>query len=432
VAACLLATAGFASAAECIGNCGTSAPVAGEVVTAPPNGAATYDWVSTSQGQVLGAAQLDPRGTNGSTLTSSSFFAAAGAKIEFWFNYVTSDGAEFADYAWARLKSAAESVVLFTARTLPDGSIVPGFDLPGVNATLEPGSVPIIPGAPGSPPIEPPTPNANFAAANDAVGEPVSDIVVDAPPSDELGTDSGPTGPVWAPLGGSSGSCFDAGCGHTGWVKSTYVVQNAGTYQLEFGVANWLDNAFDSGMAFNGLLLDGAVIGDGSAADDPLLPTEIGPNGEFRFTFTPTPNEFVFIDPTFAVGYDYEITGGDNSILSALFPLLSGDADGYQIYELGTNNLLGSVLGGQEFVFNTAVDGFSLRGIDEAALLDPTNPTAFVTGLKFLNNSVVSMSQTPVTITTGDGNNVPEPATWLLTAAGLAAITARRRKAAKA
>lgn len=451
VAATLLAVSSYTSAAECIGNCGTRAAVAGEVVTAPPNGAATYDWVSTSQGQMGGGtlAGYEGQATNGSTLVSNSFFAQVGAKIEFWFNYVTSDGAGFADYAWAQLRRVVgevvdETVTLFTARTKPDGTIVPGTDLPGVTATLEPGSVPIIApaggGTPTPPPGDnnPPPPSVAIAFASEALVDAPVDAPTDGlgdqpseepPADDELDNGSGSGGVVWAPLGDSSGSCYAEGCGHTGWVKSTYTVQTAGTYQLAFGVTNWGDTALDSGMAFSGIALDGAVLG---SQDNPLMPDSIGPNGEFQFTFTPTPNEFVFIDPAISIGYDYAITEGadTNDIVAAMFPLLAGDDDGYQIYTLGTNELLGTVLGGEEFVFQTAVDGFSLRGIDEDVMLDPTNPTAFVTGLKFANNSLVSIAQTPITVDT-DGNAVPEPATWLLAMAGLAAVTARRRTTAR-
>lgn len=368
-------------AADCIGYCGESVVNGTDVVGFLPSGSATYNWVSTSMGQV-GAGQLAGfEGTNGSSLTSDAFFATAGSKVEFYFNYVTSDGAGYADYAWSQLIGASSSTTLFTARTQPTGSIAPGFGLPGVTATLSPAEVAIIPGA-----------------------------------------------PTWAPLGVSSGSCFSAGCGYTGWIKSTYEIQATGTYQLAFGVTNSLDDAYDSGLAFQGLLLNGSVIGDGSAADKPLLPSSIGPGGAFVFEFTPTLNVPVFIDPIISIGYDYEILGGDNLITSVLLPTLSGDLDGYEIYALGDTSaagLLGTVKGGESFLFTAGVKGFSLRDIDEAAMLDPANPTAFVTGLTFANDDAVTISQTPVTAA------VPEPETWAMLLAGLAVtgVIARRRQA---
>lgn len=368
-------------AADCIGYCGESVVDGTDVIGVLPSGSSTYNWVSTNMGQV-GAGQLAGfGGSNGSSLTSDAFYAAAGSKVEFYFNYVTSDGAGFADYAWSQLIGASSSTTLFTARTQPTGSIVPGFGLPGVNATLSPVEVPIISG-----------------------------------------------GPQWAPLGGWSGIWCDSGCGYTGWIKSTYEIHTAGTYQLAFGVTNWIDEAYDSGLAFQGLLLNGSVIGDGSAADKPLLPSSIGPGGAFVFEFTPTLNVPVFIDPIISIGYDYEILGGDNLITSVLLPTLSGDLDGYEIYALGDTSaagLLGTVKGGESFLFAAGVKGFSLRDIDEAAMLDPTNPTAFVTGLTFANDDAVTISQTPVTAA------VPEPETWAMLLAGLAVtgVIARRRQA---
>ena len=211
-AAISLGFSGTADAQTCVGNCGTLG--ADGVVTAPPGGT-TYSYVSTNGG-VAGGGQLPGEGgTDGSTYTTSVFSAAAGDPLNFWFNYVTSDGSGFADYAWAALLTASLDpvAILFTARTQPSGTIVPGQDLPGVEATLDPASVPIIPG-----------------------------------------------GPVWSPLGSDSGDCYAAGCGYTGWINSTYNIADAGNYVLAFGVSNWLDTSYDSGMAFSGITVAGKPV----------------------------------------------------------------------------------------------------------------------------------------------------------------------------
>ncbi|HJS41681.1 MAG TPA: NF038132 family protein, partial [Sphingomicrobium sp.] len=197
---------------NCIGTCGTLG--ADGVVTTPPTGS-SYLFVTTEGGEA-GAGQLDVGGTNGSLYTTSAFDAAAGDDLSFWFNYVTSDGSSFADYAWAALFTTGldQVAILFTARTQPEGTIVPGFGLPGVEATLNPSSVPIIGGA-----------------------------------------------PEWSPLGTSSSSCFAAGCGFTGWISSTYEIADAGSYVLRFGVTNYLDTGFQSGMAFSGITVGGSAVG---------------------------------------------------------------------------------------------------------------------------------------------------------------------------
>jgi hypothetical protein len=197
-----------------LGAVGTGTPN-GVVATIPPPHT-QYLFVTTAGGVAGGGNLLSHGGeTNGSRLTSPTFTAAAGDKLEFYFNYVTSDGGGFADYAWARLLDAADTQValLFTARTTPGGDTVPGFGMPSPAATLVPPATPIIPG-----------------------------------------------GPTWAELGGSSGACYSAGCGYTGWIQSSYTIATPGTYTLQFGVTNWNDTLFQSGMAIAGATIGGKPI----------------------------------------------------------------------------------------------------------------------------------------------------------------------------
>jgi hypothetical protein len=204
----------------CNGNCGTLGPDG--AVTAPPVGS-TYDYISTYQG-INGVGGIPSvGGLNGSYLASNVFSANVGQTLQFFFNYVTSDGSGsgVADYAWARLHNTGTNVdtYLVTARTQTSGSIIPGAGLPTIDATLTPPSVPIIGGA-----------------------------------------------PAWSPLGSSSGSCYAAGCGITDWVTSDYVIPDAGNYILEFGTINWFgtgfDSGFDSGLAISGATVGGKPIGN--------------------------------------------------------------------------------------------------------------------------------------------------------------------------
>jgi hypothetical protein len=154
--------------------------------------------------------------TNGSILTSPTFTVTAGSHLDYSFNFVTSDGSGFPDYAWAELftSGGATSALLFDATTEPTGNIVPGQGLPTPVATLTPSSVDIIGG-----------------------------------------------GPAWAPLGGYSGFCYAPGCGYTGWVGSDYIIPTAGSYYLEFGVTNANDTAFDTGLAVDGIAVNNVPIG---------------------------------------------------------------------------------------------------------------------------------------------------------------------------
>jgi len=202
----------------CVGVCGTLG--ANGVVPLAPGGGTQYGFVTTAGGQtgVRLNGTFNGSETDGSMLTSSGFAAGSGDVLSFNFNYVTSDGAGFADYAWARLLDASfnQVAILFTARTVPSpGDIVPGSGMPLPAATLTPSSVPI-----------------------------------------QAGTN-------WSPLDGSSGGCFSSGCGNSGWVQAQFTIGAAGTYFLEFGVVNWLDMLFDSGFAFDGLSLNDVPIGGG-------------------------------------------------------------------------------------------------------------------------------------------------------------------------
>lgn len=224
LAAAAIAFSAPAAAQTCTGNCGTAAPNGD--VTAPPAFGPNYGYVSTDDG-VDGAGQIaGVGGTNGSEFTSAAFAADAGADLNFYFNYITSDGTgSFVDYAYAQLLSAAGDPIafLFTARTTPTGNTSPGFGLPANASTLTPGTTAIQAGL----------------------------------------TD-------WAQLGGSSGNCFSSissGCGQTGWINSNYTITDAGNYTLKFGVTNFGDTIFQSGLAYAGVTVDGDVIDIGAVPE---------------------------------------------------------------------------------------------------------------------------------------------------------------------
>ncbi len=205
---------GIPAAWNCIGTCGTLG-ANGDVTTSPEGG--DYGWVSTNNAPTSTINLIG--GTNGSVLRSGVFGAAAGDDLEFYFNYVTSDGAQYTEYAWSRLLDSAlnEVAILFHARTTTTagGTAVPGAGLPPIVATINPATVTI---------------NDNAT--------------------------------TWSPLGSSSGTCYSGGCGSTGWVQSLYTIPTAGNYVLEFGVVNWIDTAYDSGMAFDGITVGGTPIDD--------------------------------------------------------------------------------------------------------------------------------------------------------------------------
>ncbi len=201
---------------QCTGTCGTAG--ADGDVTLAPSGGTNYGYISTYNGAEtvsLPGVTDGERVTNGSRLVSTLFNATAGQALDFRFNYITSDGSEYTDFAWARLldSNGEQVALLFTARTTPAGSAIPGFDMPAADATLTPLQVDIVGGAPS-----------------------------------------------WSPLGEDSGTCYDLGCGYTGWIASSYEIASAGQYYLEFGVVNWDDTAYQSGLAFDGVTLGGVPL----------------------------------------------------------------------------------------------------------------------------------------------------------------------------
>lgn len=216
------------------GNAGTNTAVDGVVTLAP--GFSSYQWLSTNGG-VSGVGTLPTTATgqetNGSSVRTPDFTVAVGDKLNFYFNYITSDGAQFTEYAWAGLFNGPASFdsYLFTARTTTSGNTVPGFGLPGLGTgvTLSPSSTAIIAG-----------------------------------------------GPAFSPLGGYSGSCFSTGCGYTGWIKMDYTFTTAGTYSLGFGVTNAFDTIYDSAFAVAGVAINDVSIDDGNNVPEPATLALVG------------------------------------------------------------------------------------------------------------------------------------------------------------
>ncbi len=223
----LMLTPLAAHASTCVGSCGTD--TANGDVTLPP-GFSSYNYVTTANGPTGGGTLPSLFGspgvtsTNGSTFTTDAFTATAGELINFNFNYVTSDGSStYPDYAWAGLMSTdgGANYLIFSAQTQPTGNTVPGETLPA----LAPGTALV----PSTSAIEP---------GSGASG-----------------------GPVWTELGTYSGSCYDVGCGLTGWIESQFTGEAAGSYTLEFGVSNATDMNYDSGLAFAGVEVGGQPVG---------------------------------------------------------------------------------------------------------------------------------------------------------------------------
>jgi hypothetical protein len=209
----------------CTGHCDTSA-AQGDVGLSPL-GSARHGLVSTADSLAFGVSPLvldsNKTGgeTNGSRSLSGVFSAQAGDTLDMAFNYISTDGKGFDDYGWARLLNAVDGSFvswLFTARSTNSG----------------PGKI-----------------VAGDVVERDAF-DPDSKLLDFKDWRFQSKTAADPVN--WAPLGTSNQSCWEdnaAGCGSTGWLLSRHAFAASGSYQVEVGVVNWGDTAYDSGLAFD-------------------------------------------------------------------------------------------------------------------------------------------------------------------------------------
>lgn len=201
---------GIPAGYTCNGTCSTASTPDGSI-TAVPTGSSQVGYVTTT-GSDNFANPLDIEASrNGSQLLSSPFVGTAGQNLSFFFNFITSDGTStFTDYAYVQLIGLSSgTTTLFTARTNPSGSTVPGFGLPGI--------------APG--------------------------VVISPYP---VGVTPGAT--VFSGLGSYSGRCYQGpgqGCGDTGWIQASLDLAANDTYQIMFGVNNESDMAYDTALLFD-------------------------------------------------------------------------------------------------------------------------------------------------------------------------------------
>ncbi len=146
--------------------------------------------------------------------------------------------------------------------------------------------------------------------------------------------------------------------------------------------------------------------------------------GVFHFTLGVVKGQQVFIDPFVAIGYDYEVGIGDPLFASFILPEIGDDLFDLFLFDTGLNDFIFEqvVAAGIEFFFSAPVSSFRILGIETGAALDPSDPTAFITGLTFDGSGNFTGTMTAIT------EFVPEPGSIGLFALGLTVLAAWRRK----
>jgi hypothetical protein len=142
------------------------------------------------------------------------------------------------------------------------------------------------------------------------------------------------------------------------------------------------------------------------------------------------PNNMTFIDPVVATGYKYAIGAGDPNFASVLLPHV-GDDHFLLHYLFGGSWFDAALDAGIQFFFPAGgVSEFEVGGIEVAAMLDPGNAGAFITGLTFVADGAFTGTMMPVTVDVDLA--VPEPMMALLFVTALIACRMTRRKAGAA
>lgn len=145
-------------------------------------------------------------------------------------------------------------------------------------------------------------------------------------------------------------------------------------------------------------------------------------NGAWAYNMAVVAGQTYYIDPALATGYEYATAAGDPNFASVTLPTGVGGGE-FQLWDYspaGVLQFVTDLAGGVSYDFGPAgVSFFEVTGIDPG--LNPSDTTAFVTGLSFVASGMFNGTQTPIV------TQAPEPGTLAIVALGLTGLTASRR-----
>jgi hypothetical protein len=162
-----------------------------------------------------------------------------------------------------------------------------------------------------------------------------------------------------------------------------------------------------------------------SAPPNVYLPFVDPFTGVFHFNMTVIAGQVFFVDPSVAIGYDFATGLGDQNFASVVLPAAGDNV--FDVFNC-SGSPLGTAHAAVAFSFGAGgLNCFEVRGIEPSAGIDPSNVTAFVTGLTFTADGTFTGTMTPITAF------VPQPGSLLLVEIGVAGFVgmawrARRRQ----
>ncbi len=212
-------------------------------------------------------------------------------------------------------------------------------------------------------------------------------------------------------------------------VPTNIGLQTGHLYSLEIVLLDTRNNQangfFPNLLSVSRSFFDFSLLPEGSPPNVVLPTLILGDTPYYSFNTSVVNGETVFIDPLVAIGYDYQIGAGDPSFASVLLPTGVGD-NFFDLWLWNGTQFVDSLIkltGGIAYTFNSPVDRFRILGIETSAGLDPSNTTAFITGLTFNGSGQFTGTMTPLT------TQVPEPSAFALFGIGLVWLGLRRRRA---